>query len=84
MSQAINIPGFAQLVERLTAELDCRDRTNTQGLKNLRNEDIVYAMQTARPSPGSNDHVNGGSVSNRRRKNSVRISTIVLNTLTLE
>ena len=72
MSQPINIPGFAQLVERLTAELDCQDRrTNTQGLKNLRNEDTVYAMQTARPSPGSDDHVNGGSVSSRRRKNSV-------------
>ena len=71
MSQPINIPGFAQLVERLTAELDCRDRTNTQGLKNLRNEDTVYAMQTARPSPGSDGHVNGGSVSSRRRKNSV-------------
>ena len=70
-SQPINIPGFAQLVERLTAELDCRDRTNIQGLKNLRNKGIVYAMQTAKPSPGSDDHVNGGSVSSRRRKNSV-------------
>ena len=57
MSQPINIPGFAQLVERLTTELDSRDRTNTQGLKNLGNEDTVYAMQTARPSPGSDEQV---------------------------
>ena len=39
-----------------TAELDYRDRTNTQGLKTLRNEGTVYAMQTARPSSGSDGH----------------------------
>ena len=85
MSQPINIPGFAQLVERLTAELDCRDRrADTQGLKTPAKEGTVYAMQTARPSPGSDDHVNGGPVSSRRRKNSVPNCTFVLNTLTLE
>ena len=85
MSQPINIPGFAQLVERLIAELEYRDRrADTQGLKTLPKEGTVYDMQTARTSPSSDDHVNGGSVSSRRRKNSVPNCTFVLNTLTLE
>ena len=35
-----------------------RGRTNTQGLKkNLRNEGNTFALQMARPSRGSDDHV---------------------------
>ena len=37
---------------------DSQGRTNTQGRKkNLRNKDSAFAVQTVRPSRGSDDHV---------------------------
>ena len=44
---------------------DFRDGTNTQGLKQLRNEGTAFSLQTARPSRGSDDHVHSGVTINR-------------------
>ena len=52
--------GLAQSVERLTAE---RKATSSMAgpilrvLKSVRTEGTPYALQTARPSRGSDDHV---------------------------
>ena len=56
-------------------------------LKKLRNDSIPFALQEARPSHGSGDHINGDPDSSRLIVGDVNIvspvSTFVLNTLTL-
>ena len=54
--------GLAQSVERLTAEQEVVGLIPGAGpilrvLKSLRNEGTAYALQAARPSHGSDDHV---------------------------
>ena len=68
-----NAAGLGQSVERLTAEREVAGSIPWAGpklrfLKSLRNEGTSFALQAARPSRGSDDHVNGSPVSIRRRK----------------
>ena len=56
--------GLAQSAERLTAEREVADSARDRNwvptfrvLKLLRNEDTAFALQMARPSRGSDDHV---------------------------
>ena len=61
-SQCLTVAGLAQSVEHLTAEQEVEGSIPRAGpllrvLKWLRNEDISFALQAARPSRGSDDHV---------------------------
>ena len=78
--------GLAQSVERLTAEWEVVGSIPGDGpilrvLKYLRNEGTTFALQTGRPSRGSDDHIKWWS---RKKKIVSLISTFVLNTLTLK
>ena len=53
-----------------------RGQINTEGLQKTEGEGITTAQQTARPSRGSDDQVNGGTVSRRRRENGVLTFTL--------
>ena len=58
------------------------DQTNTQGLKMTEKGGTAFALQMARPSRGSDDHVKWRS---ERHKSIVPpVSAFVLNTLTLK
>jgi len=59
---SITVAGLAQSVERLTAEREVAGSIPGAGtllrvLKWLRNEGTSFALQAARPSRGSDDHV---------------------------
>ena len=61
-SQVPTVAGLAQSVERLTAEREVAGSIPGAGpllrvLKLLRNEGTFFALQAARPSRGSDDHV---------------------------
>ena len=58
----LTVAGLAQSVERLTAEREVEGSIPGAGpllrvLKWLRNEGTSFALQAARPSRGSDDHV---------------------------
>ena len=62
----ISVAGLAQSVERLTAEREVAGSIPGAGpllrvLKWLRNEGNSFALQAARPSRGSENHVKWGS-----------------------
>ena len=84
------VAGLAQSVERLTAQREVAGSIPGFGpilrvLKYLRNEGTVFALQTAGPSRGSDDHVEMAVPSPVGDVIIVSpISTFVLNTLTLK
>ena len=62
LARFLTVAGLAQWVERLTAEWKVAGSIPGAGpllrvLKWLRNEGTSFALQTARPSRGSDDHV---------------------------
>ena len=86
----LTVAGLAQSVERLTAEREVAGsipgaRLLLRVLKWLRNEGNSFALQAAKPSRGSDDHVKMAVPSPLGDVKIVSpISTFVLNTLTLE